>query len=446
MGKLETNKTIILVRHGESNYNKNGIIQGNTNDSYLTEKGFEQAAFIGNWLNELTINKFFSSPLIRAKQTAEIIANKCSINKSSIKFDTRLEEVDFGSWKGKKRSIVRKEFPQQYKIWRRRPFDLSIDGEFPVQDLYHRIESFVNSEILSVKNNGTCIIVGHRGTISSIINCLLKLPKSHHHFLQIDRGSITVLQERLSERKSIDFELTFANELPNIDNSSIVDFSTEERTKSFGELFLVRHGQTISNINREYQGSKDIPLSQLGKTNMTSLSNSFNPKLPTRIICSPLSRAIESANILAKKNSIKSVTIRRDLHELLYGIWEGMTEEEVRTFRYSEYSKWQSTPENVEIPQAEHLLNAYNRCAKVWEEYQNDLKFWDGSIISVAHDIVNRLIICNALDLPAKYIWSFKQTNASVSVLAVKEIYDGRLRMLNHSNNNINSRLSNEWL
>ena len=179
---------------------------------------------------------------------------------------------------------------------------------------------------------------------------------------------------------------------------------------------------------------------------MYSLAESFTPKLPTRIISSPLSRAFESANIMATKHSIKSVSKRHDLHELLYGIWEGMTEEEVFKNRFTEYYKWKTTPDNVEIPEAEKLLNAYNRCSKIWDDYKRDLKSWDGSIISVAHDIVNRLIICNALDLPAKYIWCFKQTNASVSVIAIKENYDGRLRMLNHSRDSLKTRLSNEWL
>ncbi len=439
-------KTIILVRHGESDYNSKGIIQGNTNKSVLTAKGKKQANYVGSWLKELSIDKIFSSPLKRAKQTAEIIAKNCDFNPNQLAFDNRLKEIDFGAWKEQNRTVVKQNFPEKYKIWRTRPYDFEIDGNFPVQELYARIEDFINDEIYARDEIRTCIIVGHRGTISSIINCILKLPKSHHHFLQIDRGSVSVLQKRQSESSSGEYELTFANEIPNLDNNSIVDFKTEERTTSHGELFLVRHGQTSSNINREYQGSKDIPLSQLGITNMNSLATSFSPKLPTRIICSPLSRAVESANILATIHKVKSVSIRRDLHELLYGIWEGMTEEEVKTMRYVEYARWQSSPENVEIPKAEHLLDAYNRCSNVWDKYQQDLKFWGGSIISVAHDIVNRLIICNALDLPAKYIWSFKQTNASVSVLAVKEIYDGRLRMLNHSSNPIKSRLSNEWL
>lgn len=274
----------------------------------------------------------------------------------------------------------------------------------------------------------------------------MKLPKSHHHILQLDNGSVTVIQERNTIETSCDYELCFTNEVPTFCDAPLIDFKTEERTKSYGELFLVRHGQTDSNLERKYQGSMDIPLSELGIKNMNLLAKSFTPNIPTRIICSPLSRAIQSAEIIANSNRIKSVSVRNDLHEFLYGIWEGMTEDEVSRYRHAEYNQWQTVPQKANIPQSEHLNNAYNRCNNIWEDYQKDLYSWGGSIISVAHDIVNRLIICNALDLPANYIWSFKQTNASVSVLAIKNVYDGRLRMLNHSGNSIKFRLSDEYL
>ena len=157
-------------------------------------------------------------------------------------------------------------------------------------------------------------------------------------------------------------------------------------------------------------------------------------------------RAKESAAILCAKFGVRTISERKDLHEFLYGVWEGMTEEDVQKYRTSEYAQWKSSPILTEIPNAEHINDAYNRCREVWEYYDSDIRSWGGSIVSVAHDIVNRLLICNALDLPASYIWRFKQTNASVTVLAVKQSYDGKLRMLNHSPYTLAKRLSDAWL
>ena len=438
--------TIILIRHGESDFNVEGIIQGNTDFSRLTKRGIKQAEIIGKWINELEINYVYSSPLIRALNSAEIIANECGKNLKEIIIDKRLEEIDFGIWQGQKREIIKEKNQDLYHFWRKRPFDFNLDQKYPVRDMYDRVNSFLNEYVLLDSKKGIKVIIGHKGTISAILVLLLKLPKSHHHFLQIDRGSVTVLQERTNASYSDDFELIFANELPKEDNNQPINFEVEERTMSKGEVFLIRHGHTSSNIDKRYQGSINIPLSNLGIKGMTLLADSFTPRHPTRIYSSPLIRAKKSANIIANKFGVISLGVRSDLHELLYGIWEGMTENEVIKYRNEEYNQWQVSPADVLIPQAEHLINAYNRCSRIWDDYQLDIESWGGSIISVAHDIVNRLIICNALDLPPNYIWAFKQTNASVSVIAVKAIYDGRLRMLNHSINSLKYRLSDEWL
>lgn len=160
----------------------------------------------------------------------------------------------------------------------------------------------------------------------------------------------------------------------------------------------------------------------MGIQEINNLSKSFTPRFPIRIYSSPLIRAKHSAEIIAKIHKIHAISYLNDLQEFRYGIWEGMSEKEVIENRTFEYYQWHSAPTNIVIPDAEHILDAYNRCAKIWEYYKDDIESWKGSIVSVAHDISNRLIICNALDLPPSYIWSFKQTNATVTVLAVKKI------------------------
>lgn len=438
--------TIILVRHGESTFNEAGLIQGQTNDSALTLAGKEQARAVGEWLKDVDINSCIASPLKRVEQSASIISSIISNKYTDIQYDDRLKEIDFGSWVGRNRKEVIEEFADAYNDWRNRPFEFNLNGQFPVRDLYQRLDG-ISSELKNPKRRaGTVLIIGHRGTISGLVIQLLGLPRSHHHFLQVDRGSVTVLRERRRTDNNVDYELLCANERPTAHAPHPVDFVTEERTKSFGEIFLVRHGQTSSNIVRKFQGGKDTKLSEEGRDNVRNLAKSFIPPYPARVFSSPLARARESAEILAREFGVKTISKRNDLHEFLYGVWEGMTENDVRKFRKSEYSQWKAAPVDTAIPQAEHINDAYNRCRDVWEFFENDIKSWGGSIISVAHDVVNRLLICNSLDLPASYVWKFKQTNASVSVLAVKKTHDGRLRMLNHSPYPLSQRLKDEWL
>ncbi|TXI48873.1 MAG: histidine phosphatase family protein [Lysobacter sp.] len=437
---------IILIRHGESDLNRTGIIQGQSDDAQLTGIGASQAKSIAEWLHGIDCDAIITSPLRRCIQTARLIAPVLRGNLTSISIDSRLLEIDFGPWTGRCRKEVANNYDEQYRQWRKRPFDLFLNNRYPVRDLYDRIETLA-SELQSTDSIPSAkIVVGHRGAISALIVSLLGLPKSHHHFLQIDRGSVTILQEISRNESKVEYELVCANERPGVSPADLVDFETEERTSSRGEVILVRHGQTDANMDRRYQGGMDMGLSATGRQNMELLAESFISVHPTRVISSPLQRARESAEILCSKLGSRVISERKDLHEFLYGVWEGMTEEEVIKYRTNEYSNWKARPAITSIPNAEHINDAYNRCMEIWEYYEQDLRYWGGSIVSVAHDIVNRLLICSALDLPASYIWKFRQTNASLSVLAVKDNYDGKLRMLNHSPYSLSRRLSDAWL
>lgn len=438
--------TVILVRHGESTFNRDGIIQGQTNQSILTQRGIEQARAIGDWIKDVQVSSCITSPLLRAVQTTLIIAEALGIPESRIRTDERLVEVDFGSWSGRRREEVKSSFGSLYLAWRRRPYDFCLEGVYPVRELYSRLSGVASELMDPTRAIGNVVIVGHRGTLAGLIVQLLRLPRSHHHFLQLDRGSVTILRERRRTEDEVDYELFCANERPTASAPHPVDFETEERTMSCGEVFLIRHGQTSSNIDRKYQGGKDIGLSEEGRNNVRLLAELFQPRRPTRMYASPLIRAQQSAAIIANCFNLKTIGKRADLHEFLYGVWEGMSDEDVRKHRGVEYSRWKTSPVHAEIPNAEHINDAYNRCRDVWEFFERDIKAWKGSIISVAHDIVNRLLICNALDLPASYVWKFKQTNATVSVLAVKAHYDGRLRMLNHGPYSLKQRLLDDWL
>lgn len=86
---------IYLVRHGESQANISKRFSGIT-DVELTERGALQAARAGRKLKDEKIDHIFSSPLKRAKNTAEIIADEIGFNKKDIIIDNSLTEVNFG--------------------------------------------------------------------------------------------------------------------------------------------------------------------------------------------------------------------------------------------------------------------------------------------------------------------------------------------------------------
>ena len=114
---------LVLVRHGLSSFNSKGLIQGRTDDSILTDEGYEQALKAGKALSKINFDKIYSSPLVRAAETAKTI--KKNLNKEhNIIFDENLLEGDLGQWSGLKIDDIKKKFPEIYPTWKNDPENL----------------------------------------------------------------------------------------------------------------------------------------------------------------------------------------------------------------------------------------------------------------------------------------------------------------------------------
>lgn len=97
-----------------------------------------------------------------------------------------------------------------------------------------------------------------------------------------------------------------------------------ERTK----LFLVRHGETVWNIERRCQGHTDIPLNEKGVAQAEKLGDYMRDVPIDVVYASDLSRALQTAEIVARHHGLK-VQTAEDLRERSYGEWEGLTREEI---------------------------------------------------------------------------------------------------------------------
>ena len=106
---------LVLVRHGQSSFNANGLIQGRTDDSFLTDNGYEQALEAGKALSKINFDKIYSSPLVRAAETAKTI-EKTFNKKQNIVFDDNLLEVDLNGWSGLKIEQIKINF-QKFTLY-----------------------------------------------------------------------------------------------------------------------------------------------------------------------------------------------------------------------------------------------------------------------------------------------------------------------------------------
>jgi broad specificity phosphatase PhoE len=105
--------TILLARHGETDWNREGRFQGHA-DPPLNETGRTQAAELGTKLADVKLAAIYSSPLRRALETARVVAAAHRLEPILV---DALREVDVGSWQGLTRAEIEARFPEQFTRW-----------------------------------------------------------------------------------------------------------------------------------------------------------------------------------------------------------------------------------------------------------------------------------------------------------------------------------------
>jgi broad specificity phosphatase PhoE len=167
---------IYLIRHGQTLWNIQERKQGHQ-DSPLTEEGIYQASAIGTLLkkNESDLSQFriLSSPLGRARHTAEIILNILN-NSLSLQFSPYLKETCFGNWEGKSSSELLIQFPKEMQERKKDRWNYRIPGGGEsYQDVYERVVKFFET----YDRTSNLIIITHGLTSRLIQGFLLSLGK-----------------------------------------------------------------------------------------------------------------------------------------------------------------------------------------------------------------------------------------------------------------------------
>ena len=150
---------IYLIRHGQTDWNKQGIIQGRT-DIPLNGYGRKQILTIAKGLNT-NLAGIYSSPLKRALQTAEIVKKKTKI---PIKTDEKLLEISYGLWEGKTKNRVNEIDKERYSRWLCDPTSVTPPGGESLFEVAKRVKEFIDEKRLTL-SQGNTLIVSHSAPI-----------------------------------------------------------------------------------------------------------------------------------------------------------------------------------------------------------------------------------------------------------------------------------------
>lgn len=156
---------IYLLRHGETDWNREERLQGSF-DVPLNKTGIKQACVLARRLEKLPVGQVFTSNLLRARETAAIISSK---KKWPLFVRDDLREIDHGIWAGMKLKAIERLYPGQLAIWRLEPDRLNLERGERLQDAYYRAARFL-SGLLKSALEGDVLVVGH-GVTNSLILC-----------------------------------------------------------------------------------------------------------------------------------------------------------------------------------------------------------------------------------------------------------------------------------
>ena len=180
---------LILVRHGQTESNKLGRIQG-INASPLTYIGREQADAAARALASDAPFALYSSPLPRALQTAKAIGSLAGVQPVEVK---ELIEMDVGEFEGLSGPQLRERFPNVMRSWDDDPASTVMPGGESLYDVRDRAWPVVRS-LAERHESETVVAVTHNFTIHTIVCATLDMPLNNFRKLRIDLGAISRLE------------------------------------------------------------------------------------------------------------------------------------------------------------------------------------------------------------------------------------------------------------
>lgn len=389
----------------------------------MTEAGRATALQVGDALSGLTFDAVYSSPLKRAKETAELILSRFSSAAHyppQLQFTDDLKEVNLVLWEGMLFQDVEEKFPDDIRNWREQPHKLrmEIPGEngpvdfFPVPALYEQARRFWQN-LLSRHADQTILVVAHSGINRALISTAIGLDCDRYQSLQQSNCGISVLNfagglDQPVQIESLNLTSHIGQPLPN------------RRSGQKGpRLLLVRHGETEWNRQKRFQGQIDVPLNDNGREQARQAAEFLKPIQIDAAVSSFMLRPKETAEIILQHHPDVELAVETELQEISHGLWEGKLESEIEAEFPGELQRWQATPEAVQMPEGENLQQVWDRAIATWDAIvaAADQSETPQTVMVVAHDAINKAILCHVVGWGPEHFWAFKQGNGAVSVI-----------------------------
>jgi len=186
MNERET--VILLVRHGETAWNRENRYQGQQ-DSELNERGRQQARLLAAHLESLPIAAVYASDLVRAAETARTIAAPHGL---AVQTTAELRERNFGELEGLLAAEARERFAEWFEVWRESGRVLPPPGGESTPEVSARAVAWLERTVAAYPG-GTVVAVAHGGPIRLMVCHVIGAPTERRGGIVLDNAGVTTL-------------------------------------------------------------------------------------------------------------------------------------------------------------------------------------------------------------------------------------------------------------
>lgn len=178
------------------------------------------------------------------------------------------------------------------------------------------------------------------------------------------------------------------------------------------EFYLIRHGQTAWNRDRVFRGRADIPLDDTGRAEAEAVASWMKDVQLDGVYSSPLSRALETARMLARDRGLRVQTLD-GLLDIDYGKWQGLSETEVGDAYPDLVRQWETSPHTVKFPEGESLAAVRTRSLACVHDLAR--RHPGGTLALISHRVVLKVLCLTLLELPDSHFWRIQQDTCCIN-------------------------------
>jgi probable phosphoglycerate mutase len=253
------------------------------------------------------------------------------------------------------------------------------------------------------------LVVAHNAILRCLLLRLLGLGPAGFRRLRVDNTSISILNLSRSGQGPLEVQIESLNSTAHLGRPL-------PPTGPGPRLLLVRHGETDWNREGRFQGQIDIPLNDNGLAQAEAARHFLEGVTIHRAWTSVMARPRRTAEVILEVHPGVELASTEGLVEIGHGLWEGRLEREIAEEWPDLLADWKRAPHTVEMPQGETLQDVWDRSIASWDAIARSLQDGETGLV-VAHDAVNKTILCALLGLAPADIWAVKQGNGGVTVI-----------------------------